>query len=106
MSEPKHTPLPWKARGRGEIDDAKGVAVCSVHGAGTPVSRRRDFIVLAANSHYGLLQVCEALLEAIHETETDYGSDTWNPDAHLEITVTIADARALAAAIAKARGES
>lgn len=34
----------------------------------------------------------------------DYHNDTWNPDAHLDLTITIQECRDLADAVAKAKG--
>lgn len=48
-----------------------------------------------------------ALLPVLAEAKekADFEHDSWNPKAHVEITLTIAECRAIAEAVAAAQGE-
>lgn len=76
MSNPAHTPLPWKASDSGTgiwsagepLGKNKIIAICS----SDAVSRPKDentanaaFILRACNSHYELLEALENLIKAI-----------------------------------------
>lgn len=50
-----------------------------------------------------LLAACEPV-DAAAAMKTPFWEEDWNPDAHVEITLTIAECRAIRAAIAKANG--
>lgn len=74
--------------------------------------KTRDPLVMAIHkaidSHGDLLAVCKAFKLAVEaqngDAEAYFNHDTWNPDAHVEITVTVADIRAMFAALSRARG--
>lgn len=56
-----------------------------------------------------LYEACKRVTNALVNMTEPYGEkyvneDDWNSDAHIEVTMTIADARAIYAALAKANG--
>src|SRR5882762_9912358 len=57
-----------------------------------------------AECRAALKRVAAALVASSH-SEKYVSEDDWNPDAHVEIVLTIADARAVYAALAKAEGK-
>ena len=56
-----------------------------------------------------LLDACESVMDAIAghtdwHPDPEVDNDSWNEDAHIEITLTVADCRMLKRALAKAKG--
>jgi glucose dehydrogenase len=86
MSDPTHTPLPWKASDSGTgiwsanepLGKNKIIAICSCDA----VSRSKDentanadFILRACNSHYELLAALEACRNIVYRHGQDHQMD-------------------------------
>jgi hypothetical protein len=76
MSNPAHTPLPWKASDSGTgiwsagepLGKNKIIAICSCDAVSRPKDENTAnaaFILRACNSHYELLEALENLIKAI-----------------------------------------
>jgi hypothetical protein len=76
MSNPAHTPLPWKASDSGTgiwsagepLGKNKIIAICSCDAVSRPKDENTAnaaFILRACNSHYELLEALENLIRAI-----------------------------------------
>lgn len=63
--------------------------------------RRRDEVIGPA------IIACKAVSDAVRaqngNAEKYFNEDSWNPDAHVEVTITVADVRAVFAALAAAK---
>ncbi len=110
MMKAEPTPTPW------QIDpySDETIAICTVAGdvhigileprdaADGERNREADaeFIVRACNSHADLVAALTPVRVALTDA-ADFGSDTWNTEDHVEITLTLAEARAIRAAFAK-----
>lgn len=56
-----------------------------------------------ARTQPGLLDACKPVIQAVEQSQCgDFRADDYNPDAHVEITLSIGEAKALDAALAKA----
>jgi hypothetical protein len=109
MSEPKHTPLPWKADGPEVFAlGADGNFACHVAtawsypyvGPGSDdAGANAALIVRAVNSHAGLLVACEAALVSASFQEDEANEQGWG---HVEIPRR--DINRIREAVAKARG--
>lgn len=118
--EVKHTPVPWgieQTEGRNWIgpmrpNDGKVDRIVFWNDRGGEVkpnvAAQRDadaaHVVRCVNCHDDLLAACRPVLAEANE-RADYMHDTWNPEAHVELTLTIAELRAIRAAVAKAEGK-
>ncbi len=105
------TPGPWyvgdgSACGfDGEFDvlgpDNCGIAcmVGTAEVAKFPRDKEANATLMAAS--WSLLEACKPVIREAKERE-DYMHDTWNEDAHVELTLTIKEIRAIHSAIALA----
>ena len=119
MSETKHTPGPWNVFYR-EGDKYPGIEAgilsivvyshiegdCGVQGSTLEESLANAQLIAAAPE---LLEACESVMDAIAghtdwHPDHEVDDDSWNEDAHIEITLTVADCRMLKRALAKVKG--
>ena len=111
MTEP--TARPWKATfykrptGGFDVTGSGGelVLICPA----SPESPEKDranmgLAMGAVNSHDALVEACTPIITEAR-SKADFENSTWAEDAHVELTVTIAECRAMEAALALARGE-
>lgn len=114
MSDTKHTPGPWAVStvptsiGHTHKIEPIGARLFVDHrdkaekDAKTLTALANAHLIAASPDMYAALQ--PVLTEA--KQRADYMHDTWNPDAHVELTLTIAELRAIHAAIAAAEGRT
>ena len=112
----KHTPGPWRVYSRFEEEKnyecsyigttRPGEVLAQVYGNALP-SHKANALLISASPD--LLEAVKPIAEELtnREHSAEYlACDNWNPEAHIEITVTIAEARRIYKAIAKAEGRS
>lgn len=116
MSDAQHTPGPWFIFGNGHCvggpaspDDSElsanpraGVAMCHMSRRPPHENQANARLIAAAPD---LLAACKPVdREGRHKAPGDIMDGTWNVDAHIELTLTVGELRAIRAAIAKAGG--
>lgn len=109
----QHTPGPWgieqtdctnwigPLRADGKVEAI--VADTDREGLREDVLIRNDADARLISAAPELFAACKPVLAEAKERE-DYMHDTWNPDAHVELTLTISEIRAIHNAVTKAEG--
>lgn len=114
MSEYNYTPEPWSVDDvSAHINEVKsGLPLAALQWPSDDRSedetRANAHLIAAAPDMFG---VCESLMSAIDghaEWSPDpvVDHDYWNEDAHIEVTLTVRECRALKSALSKAKGGS
>lgn len=114
MPETKHTKGPWeiwlsssdlnrriigdRSETAGEPDSVTSVAIVMGNHTSKNVTEANAKLIAVSPD---LLASCLPVLREASNRE-DYMHDSWNLDAHVELTLTIAEIRAIRAAVAKA----
>lgn len=103
--EASFTPGPWKAvpPAHGNPTEYLCVQIGEDENYSTLELKPADAKLIAASP-----EMYDALLPILDEAKerADYMHDTWNPDYHVELTLTIAELRAIHNALSKSRGEA
>jgi len=87
------------------MNEAGEIIAAEIHGNTCDQMRANlNLISASPNQNAALQRVAAALIHSSH-SEKHVSEDDWNPDARIEIVLTIADARAVYAALTKAEGK-